>query len=197
MVKKGIDFDSFTCNILVKGFCDMGLLPKARWVMEMLCHNGEAISTDIVGFNTIIHGYFKACEVSDGLEITKSMIQAGVLPDIVTYNILINGFCEMGDFDIAKSLMDEHLESCKNVNVCYNISLPHDRYGREYDNERNCKRRGEGDVAAEAAVVSGSVGRWRREVPKLLWLPVELPSEREELTSLLRSKPLSGGGVTG
>nr|GMD47031.1 dihydrolipoyl dehydrogenase 2, chloroplastic-like [Ipomoea batatas] len=115
MVKKGIAFDSFTCNILVKGFCDMGLLPKARWVMEMLCHNGEAISTDIVGFNTIIHGYFKACEVSDGLEVTKSMSQASVLPDIVTYNILINGFCEMGDFGIAKSLMDEHLESYKNV----------------------------------------------------------------------------------
>nr|GMC48923.1 pentatricopeptide repeat-containing protein At5g14770, mitochondrial [Ipomoea batatas] len=106
MVKKGVAIDRFTCNILVKGFCDMDLLPKAKWVMEMLRHNGEAISTDIVGFNTIIHGYFKACEMSDGLEITETMSQAGVLPDIITYSILINGFCQMGDLILPRVWMN-------------------------------------------------------------------------------------------
>ncbi|XXG82372.1 hypothetical protein AAC387_Pa10g0335 [Persea americana] len=43
------------------------------------------------------------------------MRQEGVLPDIVTYSTLINGFCRIGEFGKAKDFMDEILGIKKDV----------------------------------------------------------------------------------
>ncbi|KAH0784562.1 hypothetical protein KY290_004160 [Solanum tuberosum] len=119
MLKKGIFFDTITCNILIKGFCDKGLLYNAESVMEMLSDKHRGVCKDVVGFNTLIHGYCKAVEMSGGFEMMERMKREGLSPDIVTYNTLINGFGIMGDFDAANCIMDELLDSNENVNVSY------------------------------------------------------------------------------
>ncbi|KAL2550098.1 pentatricopeptide repeat-containing protein [Forsythia ovata] len=93
--------------------CEKGMLENAKYVMKMFINNVDIdskLSIDVVGFNTLIHGYCKAGEVSGGLKLVKCTTKAGLLPDIAAYNTLIDGLCEMGDFESAKSLMDEFLE---------------------------------------------------------------------------------------
>lgn len=60
-MKKGIFNDSYIGNILIKGFCDVGLLEFVGWVLNILIKNGGIVDSffDVVSVNILIDGYCK------------------------------------------------------------------------------------------------------------------------------------------
>ncbi|KAG4970958.1 hypothetical protein JHK85_037379 [Glycine max] len=107
MVKKGVCFDSVTCNILAKGYCRIGLVQYAEWIMGNLV--GGGVPLDVVGLNTLVDGYCEAGMMSRALDLVEDGRKNGVEPDIVTYNTLVNGFCMRGDLAKAESVVNEIL----------------------------------------------------------------------------------------
>lgn len=46
----------------------------------------------------------------DALEVLDSMVERGILPDVVTYTTLIAGYCKEGEMEEAMKLYNEMID---------------------------------------------------------------------------------------
>ncbi|CAN1246571.1 Pentatricopeptide repeat-containing protein At4g26680, mitochondrial [Linum grandiflorum] len=95
-----------TFNTLIHGFCKEGRLQEARKLLsEMKIGN---VAPNIVTFNTLMNARGNSCEMNDVLY--QEMMNAGIKPDILTYNALIAGLCRDGKTKKAAYLVKELVE---------------------------------------------------------------------------------------
>ncbi|ESQ27164.1 hypothetical protein EUTSA_v10018150mg [Eutrema salsugineum] len=134
--KRGISPSVATFNALIDGLCKSGELKEARLLLHKmevgrpaslflrLSHSGGNRSFDtMVESGSILKAYKDLAHLAD----------AGNSPDIVTYNVLINGFCKAGNIDGALKLLNVlQLKGLSPDSVTYNtlINGLH-RVGRE------------------------------------------------------------------
>ncbi|CAN1246572.1 Pentatricopeptide repeat-containing protein At4g26680, mitochondrial [Linum grandiflorum] len=98
-----------TFNTLIHGFCKEGRLQEARKLLsEMKIGN---VAPNIVTFNTLMNARGNSCEMNDVLY--QEMMNAGIKPDILTYNALIAGLCRDGKTKKAAYLVKELVEKEK------------------------------------------------------------------------------------
>ncbi|XP_023524622.1 pentatricopeptide repeat-containing protein At1g80150, mitochondrial-like [Cucurbita pepo subsp. pepo] len=85
--KFNIELDIISVNIVVKGFCDMGILNRAYLLMLEMEKLG--IRPDVVTYTTLISAFYKAnqCEISNGL--WNLMVLRGCLPNLASFNVRI------------------------------------------------------------------------------------------------------------
>eukprot|EP00268_Persea_americana_P058786 TRINITY_DN7153_c0_g1_i7.p1 TRINITY_DN7153_c0_g1~~TRINITY_DN7153_c0_g1_i7.p1 ORF type:complete len:452 (-),score=56.98 TRINITY_DN7153_c0_g1_i7:179-1534(-) len=85
--KFGISPDGFSCNIVIKAFCEMGCLRSAYLIMEEMEKAG--ISPDVVTYSTLISAFYRndRCEIADGL--WNLMVIRKCFPNLFTFNIRI------------------------------------------------------------------------------------------------------------
>jgi pentatricopeptide repeat protein len=65
-----------------------------------------------VTYTTLIHGFFQARECDNAQIVFKQMVSDGVLPDIMTYSILLDGLCNNGKVETALVVF-EYLQRSK------------------------------------------------------------------------------------
>ena len=53
----------------------------------------------MVLYTTVIHGLLKEGEVSKACSLFDEMVQQGVVPNVVTYNSIIDALCKAGAMD--------------------------------------------------------------------------------------------------
>ncbi|KAK4268886.1 hypothetical protein QN277_022114 [Acacia crassicarpa] len=106
-----------TFNALISGLCKAGQLEEARLLfckMEIgkspllflrLSQVGNRV-VDGIGLRKTVE---QMCESGQILDAYHLLIDSGVVPDITTYNILINAYCKAGNVDRALKLF-EHLK---------------------------------------------------------------------------------------
>ncbi|KAG2277497.1 hypothetical protein Bca52824_060052 [Brassica carinata] len=105
MIRRSVDPNVFTYNSLINGLCIDGRLGEAKRMfdsmrcspdlskrvedgMKLLCHmSREGIIGDVFTYNTLIHGYCQAGKLSVALKVFGRMVDCGVAPDVVTYNV--------------------------------------------------------------------------------------------------------------
>ncbi|XP_043706471.1 pentatricopeptide repeat-containing protein At1g80150, mitochondrial-like [Telopea speciosissima] len=79
--------DVFSLNIIIKAFCDMGILDSAYLIMVEMEKVG--VRPDVVTYTTLISAFYKnnRSEIANGL--WNLMIHKGCLPNLVTFNARI------------------------------------------------------------------------------------------------------------
>ncbi|XP_022979497.1 pentatricopeptide repeat-containing protein At1g80150, mitochondrial-like [Cucurbita maxima] len=85
--KFNIELDIISVNIVVKAFCDMGILNRAYLlILEM---EKVGIRPDVVTYTTLISALYKynQCEISNGL--WNLMVLRGCLPNLASFNVRI------------------------------------------------------------------------------------------------------------
>ncbi|KAF2309091.1 hypothetical protein GH714_000416 [Hevea brasiliensis] len=117
----GISHNVHSLNILINCFCRLHLVDFGFSIFGKILKIG--MDPDIVTFNTLINGlciegkingavdFFNDMVARGGLvsnaqSIIKIMIQAGVEPDAVSYNSLMDGYCLRSQLDEAIQIFD-------------------------------------------------------------------------------------------
>lgn len=85
--KFGIEFDDISFNIIIKVFCESGLLDDAYLTMVNMDKCG--IKPDVVTYTTLMSAFYKhgRREIGDGL--WNLMVLRGCSPNLATYNVRI------------------------------------------------------------------------------------------------------------
>ncbi|PQQ01003.1 pentatricopeptide repeat-containing protein [Prunus yedoensis var. nudiflora] len=85
--KFDIEVDVFSVNILIKAFCEMGILVKAYRIMVQMEKLG--IRPDVITYTTLMSAFYKEnwCEIGNGL--WNLMVLKRCLPNLATFNVRI------------------------------------------------------------------------------------------------------------
>nr|XP_027187791.1 pentatricopeptide repeat-containing protein At1g79540 isoform X2 [Cicer arietinum] len=118
MEKLGCIPSVVTFNVLINGLCKADKLEEARllfYKMEIgrnpsLFLSLSQGSAQVLDSTSLQKKIEQMCEAGQFLEAYKFLIQladSGVVPDIITYNILINAFCEACNIHGAFTLLED------------------------------------------------------------------------------------------
>ncbi|KAL2462718.1 Pentatricopeptide repeat-containing protein [Forsythia ovata] len=118
----GIELDVFSINIVIKAFCEMGILDKANLIMVEMEKLG--ISPDVITYTTLIAAFYKAnrWEIANGL--WNLMILKGCLPNVATFNTRIQFLVNNGRAWDANKLLS--LMRCYGIfpdEITYNLVI--------------------------------------------------------------------------
>ncbi|XP_038899857.1 pentatricopeptide repeat-containing protein At3g22470, mitochondrial-like [Benincasa hispida] len=113
MKAQGMVPDVISYNSLIHGFCRSGKWEEAKFLFNEMVDQG--VRPNLVTFSVLIDMFCKAGKVIKAKELLEMMIQRGKLeaaselfeklsqeglqPDVVTYNIMIHGFCKKRQVD--------------------------------------------------------------------------------------------------
>ncbi|VFQ63497.1 unnamed protein product [Cuscuta campestris] len=106
ILKRGFVINVYLLNMLLKGFCENGMVDKG---VELLCESegNPMVSPDRVSYNTLIKGLCNANRLLEALELRAGMETANLTPDLLTYTILMDGFFRDDKVDEAMGLLEE------------------------------------------------------------------------------------------
>ncbi|MBA0680839.1 hypothetical protein Goari_012516, partial [Gossypium aridum] len=94
-VEKGCALDIRSHNIIINGYCKAKRLDKAMELFDEITQNGPI--PDTVTYNTLMQG----------IETFSSNVDGRFEPNIVLYNILIDGLCKDRNIETGKELFHE------------------------------------------------------------------------------------------
>ncbi|TYJ48034.1 hypothetical protein E1A91_A01G032800v1 [Gossypium mustelinum] len=83
----------------------------------------EGIETNLVFFNTVIHGLCSNGKVSKALSVSYQMEESGWSPNVVSYSSLINGFAKVGDLIGASETWNRMMSNGCHPNVVAYTSM--------------------------------------------------------------------------
>lgn len=117
-----IMLDIFSVNIVIKAFCEMGILDKAYLIMVEMEKLG--IKPDVVTYTTLISAFYKNNRVEIGNGLWNLMLRKGCLPNLATFNVRIQYLVNRRQSWQANSLMRlmQHLRIMPDE-VTYNLVI--------------------------------------------------------------------------
>ncbi|CAD6220799.1 unnamed protein product [Miscanthus lutarioriparius] len=92
--------DVVTYNMLIDCLCKSGLCTEAREIFNSMIQSGE--KPNVSTYRSLLHGYATEGNLVE-MNNVKDLMQLGLMPDIVTYNTVIDGLCKIGRLDDAMS----------------------------------------------------------------------------------------------
>lgn len=101
--KYGIQIDILSVNIVIKAFCEMGILEKAYLVMVEMEKIG--IRPDVYTYTTLLSAFYKNNQPEVGNGLWNLMLLKGCLPNLATFNVRIQFLVNKGRAWDANSLM--------------------------------------------------------------------------------------------
>lgn len=117
MEKHGCLPSVMTFNSLIEGLCKAGNLKEAQllfYKMEIgrnpslflrLTHGADRV-LDNAGLQARVEELCESGYIIKAYELLMQLGDSGVVPNLMTYNILINGFCKAGQIDPALKLLE-------------------------------------------------------------------------------------------
>ncbi|KAL2493005.1 Pentatricopeptide repeat-containing protein [Abeliophyllum distichum] len=100
-------------GVLIIALCEKGLVDEAYWVYRKI---GRLPA--IQACNAILDGFLKAGRVEFMWEVYGLMVSNGMLPTDVSYGILIDACCGLGDNERSNMLFDEMVEKGFETDSC-------------------------------------------------------------------------------
>nr|GEY72859.1 hypothetical protein [Tanacetum cinerariifolium] len=91
VARREFGLDVFVSSALIDMYAKCGRVEKARRVFDMM------VKMDSVAMNTMVAGYVQHVYVIDALVLVEKSRFLGVVPNLVTWNILIAGFSQAND----------------------------------------------------------------------------------------------------
>ncbi|KAL3840962.1 hypothetical protein ACJIZ3_025553 [Penstemon smallii] len=117
----GIELDVYSVNIVLKAFCEMGILEKAFLLMVKMEKLG--IVPDVISYTTLIAAFYKASrpEIANGL--WNLMVLKGCLPNTATFNVRIQFLVNKGRAWEANKLLAFMRSKKFSDEVTYNLVI--------------------------------------------------------------------------
>ncbi|KAJ0258971.1 Pentatricopeptide repeat-containing protein [Hirschfeldia incana] len=121
----------FSCPMLeplfrsaVDAFCRAGKMDHALFGFDTMRRLIDA-KPNVGVYNTVLNGYVKkGCDMEKALMFYKRMGKERVKVDVCTFNILINGYCKSGEFEMALNVFREMKErGCEPNVVSFNTLI--------------------------------------------------------------------------
>ncbi|KAJ0807935.1 putative tetratricopeptide-like helical domain superfamily, pentacotripeptide-repeat region of PRORP [Helianthus annuus] len=112
----GIRVNAYTYGVLLNGLCKGGRTNKAEEILEgniemallaLERMKSYGLKPSCVTVNSVINQYCQSGNLVEAEKWIKTMPEMGVSPDVVTYNILIDGFGRNFQFDKCFELLEE------------------------------------------------------------------------------------------
>ncbi|KAJ4718369.1 putative Pentatricopeptide repeat-containing protein [Melia azedarach] len=85
--KFDIQLDIFSVNIVIKAFCEMGILDKAYLILVEMEKLG--IKPDVITYTTLISAFYKNNRPEIGNGLWNLMVRKGCFPNLATFNVRI------------------------------------------------------------------------------------------------------------
>ena len=91
-------------NAVIYSTVMKGFAPSRRWdkvfnMYDDMCARG--IPCNLIAYNTLLDARAKLFVIKRATQFLKSMRESGIEPDLITYSILVKGYCAEGDLDRA------------------------------------------------------------------------------------------------
>lgn len=123
MFQRGPLPTALTFNTMINGFCLSGspeIGESLLWIMPRY-----HLQPDSCSYNVIIKSYFKAGRSKEGFDSIEYMDSSlECRPNIVTYNITVDFFCQQGRMEEARRVFDEiHQVGLSYNTISYNVLL--------------------------------------------------------------------------
>ncbi|XP_021736159.1 pentatricopeptide repeat-containing protein At3g09650, chloroplastic-like [Chenopodium quinoa] len=100
--------DSRIYTTLMKGYMKAGRLSDTVRMLEAMRRQEDSAShPDHVSYTTVISALVKAGSMDKARQVLYEMTRIGVPANLVTYNILLKGYCQQLQVDRAKGLIKE------------------------------------------------------------------------------------------
>ncbi|KAK2639384.1 hypothetical protein Ddye_027179 [Dipteronia dyeriana] len=91
----GLKLSVVSCNQLLNSLVKEGEIEGVEYVYKEIMRKRK-IKLNLVSFNIVIHGLCKFGKLNEASDVIEDMKSFGVLPDAITYNTLIDGYCNKG-----------------------------------------------------------------------------------------------------
>lgn len=103
----GVTPDTYTFNILIRGFCKNSMVDEGFRFFKMMSH--FKCEPDIVTYNTLVDGLCQAGKAITAHNVVKGMYKKSMdlNPNVVTYTALIRGYCMKQESDDALAVLGE------------------------------------------------------------------------------------------
>nr|DAD21798.1 TPA_asm: hypothetical protein HUJ06_023261 [Nelumbo nucifera] len=104
VVKRGLDSDEFVLSNLVRMYVLCGIMKDAHQLFSKTIEYGEALED-----STTNHKLLRVNELSVGMDNSHKKVTSKRRRDgnIVLWNVMIDGYIRLGDFEAARQLFDE------------------------------------------------------------------------------------------
>uniref|UniRef100_A0A0D3DXZ0 Pentatricopeptide repeat-containing protein n=2 Tax=Brassica TaxID=3705 RepID=A0A0D3DXZ0_BRAOL len=103
MINKKLEPTVVTYTSLMGGYCSKG---KTHNALRLYHETTGGIAPSIYTFTTLISGLFRGGLIRDAVKLFNEMGEWNIKPDGVTYNVMIEGYCEEGDMAKAFGIWD-------------------------------------------------------------------------------------------
>lgn len=99
---------------LMKGYMRAGRINDTVRMLEAMSHQKDRAShPDHVSYTTVISAFVKAGSMDRARQVLAEMTRIGVPANLITYNILLKGYCQQLQIDIAKNLIQDMIDDAK------------------------------------------------------------------------------------
>ncbi|KAL0323928.1 UNVERIFIED_CONTAM: Pentatricopeptide repeat-containing protein, mitochondrial [Sesamum calycinum] len=123
MHAKGIQMDITAYNVLIDAFWKRGDMKRACELFDEILEVGLSPNTAV--YNTMIGGFRGLYNMEAALDLYKRMKNEGfndmlakdIVPDVVTYSVLVRGLCNKGQLENARKILEEMLKKSITPNV--------------------------------------------------------------------------------
>ncbi|KAL1559344.1 DNA helicase [Salvia divinorum] len=120
----GVKPDSYTFNVLIRGFCKNSMVDEAfRFFREI---DKFGCEPDLVTYNTIVDGLCRAGKVDIARNVMNGMHKKceNLRPNVVSYTTLIRGYCGKGEIEEALDVLKEMVgKGIKPNHITYNTII--------------------------------------------------------------------------
>ncbi|KAG9134522.1 hypothetical protein Leryth_000878 [Lithospermum erythrorhizon] len=104
--------DARIYTTIMKGYMNQGRVKDIVRTLEAMRNQEDTASQpDHVTYTTVISAFVKAGTMDKAMEVLAEMTRIGVPANLVTYNILLKGYCQQLQVDKAKELIREMIDS--------------------------------------------------------------------------------------
>ncbi|KAK6497413.1 hypothetical protein TWF481_011822 [Arthrobotrys musiformis] len=127
MVENQVPITTVTINVAVEGLIGAGLHKDAFGLIQWATNNG--IELDTATYNLVLDSRSKLGEIEGVLETLASMHKNHVLPDIITYGVILRGLYNHSptppDLSFLQTILDEMQTAGINPNIQFYNTVIH------------------------------------------------------------------------
>lgn len=99
---------------LMKGYMKAGRIADTVRMLEAMRQQEDTASQpDHVSYTTLISAFVKAGSMDKARQVLAEMTRIGVPANLITYNILLKGYCQQLQMDKAKELVEHMINDAK------------------------------------------------------------------------------------
>uniref|UniRef100_A0A0D9VFH6 Pentacotripeptide-repeat region of PRORP domain-containing protein n=1 Tax=Leersia perrieri TaxID=77586 RepID=A0A0D9VFH6_9ORYZ len=112
MIKKGIEPNTRTFNILIRSLC----VGRKSSLAKSLIHS-QGFPANVVTYNILIHWFYYRGKLTEANRLISLMEEKNIARDEVTYTIIVAALCREGKFDAATGFFLQSLKSGLSMDV--------------------------------------------------------------------------------